>query len=113
MIRRGQVWIADFGKPQGHEQAEVRPAAVLQVNELNHLTTAVVIPFTTNLKRSNTAATVLVEQGEGGLTSPSVALCHQIRALDVRKLRRLIGDLPPVTLYEIEAAVAFVLGLPS
>jgi mRNA-degrading endonuclease toxin of MazEF toxin-antitoxin module len=40
-------------------------------------------------------------------------LCHQIRALDRRKLIHKIGELTPERLSEIELAAAFVLGLPS
>jgi mRNA interferase MazF len=48
---------------------------------------------------------------EAGLDRDSVALCHQIRALDRRKVIRKLGDLAPERLSEIEIAISFVLGL--
>jgi mRNA-degrading endonuclease toxin of MazEF toxin-antitoxin module len=54
----------------------------------------------------------MVPQHEGGLQLPSLALCHQIRALDVRKLQTHLGELPAQRMYEIEAAIAYVIGLP-
>src|ERR1035441_3898487 len=58
------------------------------------------------------AHTVLVPAKEAGLERGSVALCHQIRALDRRKLKHKIGELAPEPLSEIELAAAFVMGLP-
>lgn len=54
---------------------------------------------------------VLILAGEAGLDRDSVALCHQIRALDRRKLLYRIGDLAPERLSEIELAMVFVLGM--
>ncbi len=112
MISRGEVWMADLGQPQGREFALLHPVVILQIDDLRHLNTVVVVPFTSKLNRSHGGATVLTQSGEGGLTLPSVALCHQIRVLDVNKLQKQLGNLPQERLYEIEAAVAFTLGLP-
>ena len=70
------------------------------------------IPLTSQLKRAGFAGTVPIPVHEAGLDLPSVALCHQIRALDCRKLEHKLGDLPPDRLSEIEAAMMFVLGIP-
>lgn len=72
-----------------------------------------IIPLTTQLKRAGSASAVLLPAKEAGLDHSSIALCHQIRALDRRKLLHKIGELPPERLSEIELAVMFVLGLPS
>jgi len=93
----------------------VRPVVILQIDALNNLPTmptVVVVPFTSKLKQGKTAVSVLVPPGEGGLQLPSRALCHQIRVLDVRKLQTQLGQLPPERVYEIEAVIAYVLGLP-
>lgn len=76
---RGEVWFTELLDAEGHEQAGIRPAVIFQTDYLKHLGTVVVIPMTTQMKRSGFASTVVVPQGEGGLPQPSVALCHQIR----------------------------------
>jgi mRNA interferase MazF len=111
--RRGEVWLADFGKPSGHEQAFIRPAVLIQVDDLAHLTTVVVVPVTTTIKRAGQATVVSIPATEGGLTQVSVALCHQIRALDRRKLMRKLGELKAERMSEIEIAIAFVVGIPA
>lgn len=90
----------------------LHPVVVLQIDALNNLSTVVVVPFTSKLKPGKTAVTVRVHPGEGGLKLESLALCHQIRVLDVSKLQTQLGQLPPERVYEIEAVIAYVLGLP-
>jgi mRNA interferase MazF len=77
------------------------------------LSTIVIIPLTTQLRRAGFTNTVLIPAREAGQDRDSVALCHQIRAIDRRKLIHKIGELGPERLSEIELAVVFVLGLPS
>jgi len=73
----------------------------------------VIIPLTTQTRRAGFANTVLIPAREAGQDLDSVALCHQVRAIDCRKLIHKIGELAPERLSEIELAVVFVLGLPS
>jgi len=86
---------------------------LLQTDDLAILSTVVIIPLTTQSKRAGFANTVWIPANEAGLDRDSVALCHQIRVLDRRKLLGRIGELAPERLSEIEVAVAFVLGLPG
>jgi len=110
---RGEVWLVELGQPkEDHEQAGRRPAVVLQTDDLSPLSTVVIIPLTTQRMRAGFANTVLIPAGEAGQDRDSVALCHQIRALDRRKLIHRIGEFAPERLSEIELAILFVLGLP-
>ena len=111
--RRGEVWLVDLGAPRGHEQAGSRPAIVLQTDDLRHLSTLVIVPLSTKPNLASTATNVLVLRGEGGLVEDSVALCHQIRVLDKRRLLGKIGELAAERMSEIEASVAFLLQLPT
>jgi mRNA interferase MazF len=111
---RGEVWLADLGHQRDdHEQLGRRPAIIFQTDDLSAFTTVVIIPLTTQLKRAGFPNTVLIPAGEAGQDHDSVALCHQIRALDRRRLIHKIGELAPESLSEIELALMFVLGLPS
>jgi mRNA interferase MazF len=111
---RGEVWLVDLGQPKGdHEQAGRRPAVIFQTDDLSPLSTVVVIPLTTQIRRAGVVNTVWIPAKEAGQDQDSVALCHQIRALDRRKLVHKIGELEPERLSEIEASVLFVLGIPS
>ena len=112
--KRGEVWLVDLGQAKDdHEQAGRRPAVIFQTDDLLVLSTVVIIPLTAQLKRAGFANTVGIPAREAGQDHDSVALCHQIRVLDRRKLIRRIGGLAPERLSEMEVAVAFVLGLPA
>lgn len=79
IVRRGEVWYANLNPVQGSEQAGLRPVLILQNDKINKAaSTAVVIPFTTNLRRAALPSCVQVARGEGGLIAESVLLCHQL-----------------------------------
>jgi mRNA interferase MazF len=112
--RRGELWLVDLGDLKDHhEQSGRRPAIVLQTNDLAPLNTVVIVPLTSQLKSAGYASTVLIPAREGGQERDSVALCHQVRALDRRRLMHKIGELLPERVTEIELSIMFVLGLSS
>lgn len=113
--QRGEVWFADLGEPvkSGHEQAGRRYVVVMQTDELGALSTTVVVPLTTKQLDRQSASAVLLEPTEGGLSERSLALCHHLRVLDIRRLERRQGTLPALQISAIEVGVAFILGLPA
>jgi mRNA interferase MazF len=66
------------------------------------------VPLTTQLRQAPFAHAVLIPAMEAGQEHDSVAVCHQIRALDHRRLIRRIGELTPERQSEIEVTVMFV-----
>jgi mRNA interferase MazF len=111
-MRRGEVFLADLDPTKGSEQAGRRPVIVFQDDRLIPATlTVMVIPFTTNLRMQKLPTCVLVPAGEGGLRQDSVAICHQMRALDKQGLVERWGALPPERLVEVERVVLHTLGV--
>ncbi len=110
--RRGEIWLANLNPIQGSEQAGVRPVLIFQNDAINRaIGTAVVIPLTSNLRRSALPSCVQVAQGEGGLTVESVLLCHQMRVLDESRLIRKLGVVGAQTMGEAETGVLYTLGI--
>jgi mRNA interferase MazF len=111
---RGEIWLADLGPTRDdHELLGRRPVVVFQDDCLLRLNTVVVIPLTTQLGRADYRHNVLIPAGEADQDCDSVAQCHQLRAINRRKLIHKIGELTPERLTEVELSVMFVLGLPS
>lgn len=111
-MKRGEIWMVDFGPPSGPEQAGTRPAVILQDDSLTQLyTTLIVVPLTTNLKRLDFPATVLLQAGEGGLPQDSVALCYQVMVRGKARLLSKIGDLNAARLAQVVDGVLTALGL--
>lgn len=111
-VLRGEVWLAELNPVRGSEQSGARPVLVLQTNAINRFTTTVLaVPFTTNLRRASLPSCAQIAAGEGGLSSESVALCHQLRVLDKTRLTRKLGEVSDTTLKKIETCVLFTLGI--
>jgi len=111
-VKRGEIWLADLDPTRGSEQAGMRPVLIFQNDVINAYTTTVLtIPLTTNLRRTSLPSCVQIAKGEGGLLGDSVALCHQLRVLDVSRLQRRLGLVKPRTLEAVENCVMFTLGI--
>ena len=110
-MHRGEVWWAKLGKPRGKELAYDHPAVVVQSDDLSRLDTVIIAPTTTKLYRAGQRGTVRLEAGDGGLPEDSVVLCYQLMAVDKTKLVRLLGELSPMSMAQVEATTAYVLGL--
>lgn len=111
-VKRGDIWLADLNPIRGSEQAGTRPVLVFQNNAINEFTTTVLaIPLTTNLRRAALPSCVQIAEGEGGLSSDSVALCHQLRVLDKSRFIHKIGTVGANTIAEVEGCALFTLGI--
>lgn len=110
-MKRGEIWYADLEPTKGYEQAGERPVIIIQHNLINKIApTVIVIPLTTNLKQATKKTCVALNTEETGLMSDSVALCHQIRILDKRRLDRKVGELTEESLSKVENCLFFTLG---
>jgi len=106
------VWRADLAPTRGTEQSGVRPVLVVQTDRANpHSPHTIVVPFTTRIRRQLLPSHVVVPTGEGGLTQDSVALCEQIRVIDLSRLVARLGDLSAQRMQEIADALKAILDL--
>lgn len=113
-LQRGEVWLADLNPTQGFEQAGVRPVIVFQNNIVSQFsTTTITIPLTTNQRRAALPICLTIEQGNGGLSQDSVALCFQMRVLDKTRLIRKLGQLSSKIISQLEEVVLLTLGFDN
>lgn len=114
MTRReaGEIWMVDFGSPTGPEQSGQRPAVILQDDTLNDiLTTVIVAPLTTNLKRVLMPATLRLGAGEGRLPQESIVLGYQVQVRGKARCLQKLGELTPERLSEVQDTILNALGL--
>jgi mRNA interferase MazF len=110
-LKRGEVWLANLNPTQGSEQAGIRPVIIFQNDIISQFsTTTIAIPLTTNQRRASLPICMLIEQGDGGLSEDSVALCFQIRVLDKTRLIRRLGQLSAETIAQLEEVMLVTLG---
>ena len=87
--RRGEIWLADLGTGRGHEQTGQRPVLVVSDDAFNAglAGLVMVVPYTSKVSKSkNIPAHIRVDPPEGGLKTPSVILCDQVRTISKERL---------------------------
>ena len=110
-MTRGEIWWADLGPYRTQEQTGRRPVIVWQSDTLTRLLQSVlVVPLTTNLDRAKLAGTALIAASDGGLSSDSVALAFQMRAVPKNRLKTLIRSLTTEELAELDLATDEAVG---
>lgn len=85
---RGDVWLVDLNPTRGHEQAGIRPAAVVSVDLFNHGPAGliVVLPMTSTDRRI--PMHVPIDPPEGGVRHRSFVKCEDVRAVSTARLVR-------------------------
>jgi mRNA interferase MazF len=113
VIRRGTVWWADLGKPQGSRPAKVRPVLVIQDNSFNSsdLNTTVVAAITSNTRLATMPGNVFLPAASSGLPRDSVVNVTSLVALNKNDLRDEVGHLPAALMQEVDRGLRMVLSL--
>jgi mRNA interferase MazF len=108
---RGEVWLADFGDPRGHEQGGRRPGLVVSVAAINEARSELVtmLPITTRYR--DVPGHVVATPPSGGLNHLSVILCDQTRTITQERLNHRLGALDRATLAEVDDWLRLFLGL--
>ena len=111
-VKRGEIWLANLNPTRGSEQAGTRPVLIFQNDIISKYTTTILaIPLTTNLRRASLPSCIQISRDEGGLSSDSVALCHQLRVLDKTRLLRKLGTVSEQTISATENCLMFTMGI--
>src|SRR4029079_1529165 len=111
-MRRGEVWRVRLPPASGHAQAGERPALVVQNDAFPAaLPTVLVVPFTGSLAAARFAGTLRVDpDGTNGLTTPSVALAFQLRAIDRRDGVQRLGEVDATTFAAVVDLIRDLIG---
>jgi mRNA interferase MazF len=108
----GNVYLADLNPSKGSEQAGIRPIVIVQRDSLESFTTTViVVPVTSNLRRTKVPGTIILPAGEGGLKQDLVVLCYQLVAIDKERLIRELGSLSADYISRLKVALQYTLQL--
>jgi mRNA interferase MazF len=113
-ILRWGIYRANLDPIVGSEQGKTRPVIVISDDEINNFLKIVnVIPITSRKPgRKIYPNEVLLASNNFGLATESIALCHQIRAIDKQRLVFQYGEIrDPQKQLEIITALCFQLGI--
>jgi mRNA interferase MazF len=110
-IKRGEVWLVDFNPTVGREQAGVRPALILSVNEFNNSMAGKVIAIPLSSKFKGIPLDVHLKPPDGGVVKDSYIKCEDIRSLSKDRLIKKWGNISQKILPEVEEKIKLLLGL--
>ena len=112
VIRHASLYLADLRPQRGTEPGKLRPVLVIQtdfLNEADHPSTWVV-PCTTRLVGENILR-VFLPRGIAGNPADYELMIDQSRAIDNRRLRRRLGEMPKSVLTEVKQKLRLLGGL--
>lgn len=105
-MRRGEVYLCDFGDPLGHEQGFRRPAVIISASQMSNFGVPIVLPVT----RTKRGYPTHVEL-DGVLPVTSYVQCEQIRAVSTDRLIRHVASLDDAQMARIERVLRRILVL--
>jgi mRNA interferase MazF len=112
---RGEIWLADLSPSRGHEQSGQRPVLIVSDDAFNGGLSGLVmiVPLTSKAQKSrNIPAHIPLNPPEGGLKTPSVLLCDQLRTISKDRLGAAAwGTVLPATLANVENILRHLLAL--
>src|SRR5438132_4078808 len=108
-MARGDVLLVTLPPSDRREQSGRRPAVAVQTDQAGE-PMLMVAPVTSNLAALRFAFSVRVEpSAESGLTTPSVVMVFQMRAIDKARIVRRIGRISKEDMARIGAEIARML----
>ena len=110
--RHGEIWLANLNPGKGTEPGKIRPVIVLQTDDLNSTHPSTVIcPITSNVIEEASLLRVHLDPGQTGLEQRSDVLIDQVRAIDIVRLLRKVGEIDSSALDQIKANIQILLGI--
>jgi mRNA interferase MazF len=112
-MRRGEIWWASLGEPQGSGPAFRRPVLIVQADEFNDsaIRTSICAAVTSNMRLAEAPGNVRVTRHASGLANESVVNVSQLITLDKQMLTERVGRLPAQSLRDVDAGIKLVLAL--
>ena len=112
-MRRGEVWWASLGDPDGSGHGYKRPILIIQSNEFNRsrINTVVAAVMTSNLVLANAPGNVRIPARVSGLTKASIVNISQIITVDRSFLRGCVGTIKSNFMREVDEGLRLVMGI--
>ncbi len=112
VISQGDVCWASLPDPVGSGAGFRRPVLIVQGDSFNasRISTAVVVPLTSNERLAAAPGNVLLPAGSTGLPQDSVANVSQIVAIDRDLITERVNRLPGSYFNRVMAGIDLVLG---
>ncbi|KAA8750068.1 type II toxin-antitoxin system PemK/MazF family toxin [Paenibacillus sp. UASWS1643] len=113
MIKRGGLFMINYGDGEGSEQQGYRPGLVIQNDVGNEFSPTVIVVAITDGEDKRLMPTHFPIGIKEGMRKPSVVMFEQIRTIDKTRLDYQFGSLTPEILKQMEHPLMISLGLKA
>ncbi len=111
IYKRGDIYLADLGTPEGSIQGGIRPVINIQNNAGNFFgPTLIIIPLTTELKKLH-QPTHFVLKEQHGLTELSMSESEQPQTINKSQVIKYLGKTTPDNMRHIDECLRISLHL--
>lgn len=113
-VKRGEIYVCDFGEPYGSEQGYMRYAIVIQNDTGNNYSPCTIVIACTTRKKNNIPVHLNIKMSSENIidydekrvgNKNNVVLAEYITSIDKKRLRRYIGTVTPKIMEEIDKRV--------
>ena len=111
-IKRGQIWYADLSPVVGSEQGGYRPVLIVQNDIGNKYSpTTIIAIITSRNTKAKLPTHCWLDKGEGGLICDSMIELEQVRTIDKKRLKELMGTIDQKHWENIDKGLKISFGL--
>jgi len=112
-MNQGEIWLVDLEPTIGAEMNKIRPALIINDDELGKLPLKVIVPITGWKEHYSIAPwMVKIEPNDiNGLSKVSSMDCFQIRSVSQDRLVRKIGGITFDEINKVQVGILKVLGI--
>lgn len=90
-VKRGEIYLHDFGNNEGSIQNGVRPVLVVQCDEGNEASTTTVVAALTSVIKKRYMPSHIILGDKFGLKEPSMVMLEQLKTVNQSELTEYIG----------------------
>ena len=92
-VKRGEIYLHDFGANEGSIQSGVRPVLVVQCDEGNVASTTTVVAAMTSVIKKRYLPSHIILGDSFGLKEPSMVMLEQLQTVNQANLIKKIGEI--------------------
>ena len=90
-VKRGEIYLHDFGDNEGSIQNGVRPVLVIQCDEGNQASTTTIVAALTSVIKKRYMPSHIILGDKFGLKEPSMVMLEQLKTVNQSELTEYIG----------------------
>lgn len=110
-MQRGDIYLLDFGIPQGSVQVGIRPALIIQNDVGNRTSSTIIVAAITSRGKKGYPFHVEISGRESGLPQDSTVLLEQIQTVPKARLVKKVGGIDSPKVLEVDKALIISLGI--